>query len=136
MILERSGKKIGVIGYLTPDTMLISSPRKTIFYDEVKSINEESKKLDAQGVKIILALGHSGFLMDKKIAEQVPLVDAVIGGHTNTFLWNGPQPDLEVVEAPYPKVITQPSGKKVPVVQAYAYTKYLGKKMFQIFLII
>ena len=27
---------------------------------------------------------------------------------------------------PYPTIIEQKSGKKVPVVQAYAYTKYLG----------
>lgn len=31
------------------------------------------------------------------------------------------------MDGPYPKVITQKgSSKKVPVVQAYAYTKYLG----------
>lgn len=27
----------------------------------------------------------------------------------------------------YPSVVTQPGGKKVPVVQAYAYGKYLGR---------
>lgn len=127
VILEKSGRKIGIIGYLTPETMKISSPRNTIFYDEVKSLINESQRLDALGVKIIFALGHSGYLMDQKIAKGVPLVDAVIGGHTNTFLWNGPQPDNEPVEGPYPKVVTQDSGKQVPVVQAYAYTKYLGE---------
>lgn len=133
VILERSGRKIGVIGYLTPDTMKISSPRRTIFYDEVQSVMEESEKLDAQGVKIIIALGHSGFLIDQKIAKEVPLVDAVVGGHTNTFLWNGPAPDSETVEDPYPKVIIQESGKRVPVVQAFAYTKYLGKYSYHKF---
>lgn len=127
VILERSGRKIGIIGYLTPETTKISSPGKTIFSDEVKSITAESQRLDSLGVKIIIALGHSGYLMDQKIAKEVPLVDVVVGGHTNTFLWNGPQPDSEVVEDPYPKVVTQDSGKTVPVVQAYAYTKYLGK---------
>lgn len=136
VILERSGRKIGVIGYLTPDTTKISSPRNTIFYDEIKSVTEESQKLDDQGVKIIIALGHSGYLMDKKIAKEVPLVDVVVGGHTNTFLWNGPAPDTEAVEDPYPKVITQDSGKKVPVVQAFAYTKYLGKYFLSISLLI
>ncbi|KAJ8948435.1 hypothetical protein NQ318_007958 [Aromia moschata] len=65
--------------------------------------------------------------MDKRIAAEAPLVDVVVGGHTNTFLWNGAQPDTEQIVDPYPKVITQASGKKVPVVQAYAYTKYLGR---------
>lgn len=133
VILTKSGVQIGVIGYLTPETTKISSPGNTIFYDEVSSIVAESERLHAQGVKIILALGHSGYLMDKKIAKEVPLIDAVIGGHTNTFLWNGPKPDNEEVEDPYPKMITQDSGKQVPVVQAYAYTKYLGKYILRNF---
>ena len=36
-----------------------------------------------------------------------------------------PDPTDEVV-GPYPTVVKQSSGKQVPVVQAYAYTKYLG----------
>ncbi|KAF2905911.1 hypothetical protein ILUMI_00261, partial [Ignelater luminosus] len=126
VVLEVSGKKIGVIGYLTPETAQISAPENVIFLDEVASIKTESEKLDKDGVKIIIALGHSGYEMDKKIAKEVPLVDLVVGGHTNTFLWNGPKPDLEEVEGDYPTVIQQSSGKKVPVVQAYAYTKYMG----------
>ncbi|CAH1989492.1 unnamed protein product [Acanthoscelides obtectus] len=65
--------------------------------------------------------------MDQRIAAEVPLVDVVVGGHTNTFLWNGPQPDLEPIDGPYPFVVRQKGGKNVPVVQAYAYTKYLGR---------
>lgn len=35
-------------------------------------------------------------------------------------------PDREPSEGEYPTTVTQTSGKKVPVVQAYAFTKYLG----------
>ena len=76
-----------------------------------------------------LFIGHSGFDMDKKIAKECPLVDVVVGGHTNTFLYTEPEskPDREEAEGPYPTIIEQPeTGRKVPVVQAYAYTKYLG----------
>ncbi|CAG9812503.1 unnamed protein product [Phaedon cochleariae] len=126
-IVERGGRKIGIIGLLTPETKLISNPGKVIFLDEVESAKAESERLDALGIKIIIVLGHSGFLKDQEIAAKAPLVDAVVGGHTNTFLWNGPPPDTEAVDGPYPVVVTQESGKKVPVVQAYAYTKYLGR---------
>lgn len=34
--------------------------------------------------------------------------------------------DWEKPEGDYPTIVTQENGKKVPVVQAYAYTKYLG----------
>ena len=74
-------------------------------------------------------VGHSGFEMDKKIAKECPLVDVVVGGHTNTFLYTEPEskPDREEAEGPYPTIIEQPeTNRKVPVVQAYAYTKYLG----------
>ncbi|XP_060521912.1 protein 5NUC-like [Cylas formicarius] len=126
VILEVSGWQVGIIGYLTPETIKISSVGSIKFEDEVEAIKRESTNLQSLGVNIIIALGHSGYLTDQKIAEEVELVDVVIGGHSNTFLWNGKQPDYEPVEDPYPKIITQKSGKKVPVVQAYAYTKYLG----------
>ncbi|XP_015438965.1 PREDICTED: protein 5NUC-like [Dufourea novaeangliae] len=84
------------------------------------------KQLKSQGVNILIALGHSGFDVDKKIAREVEDIDLVIGGHTNTFLYNGKQPDLEVPEGLYPTEIKQKNGRKVYVVQAYAYTKYLG----------
>jgi len=35
---------------------------------------------------------------------------------------------VEKPSGPYPTIVTQPdSGRQVPVVQAYAYTKYLGR---------
>ena len=67
--------------------------------------------------------------MDKQIAKEVPDIDVVVGGHTNTFLSSDLEPpSKEAIDGQYPTLITQPGmkGKIVPVVQAYAYTKYLG----------
>lgn len=64
--------------------------------------------------------------MDRKIGENCPDIDLVIGGHSNTFLYNGRRPDLEEPVGLYPDVVTNKNDKKVPVVQAYAFTKYLG----------
>lgn len=126
IVLEKAGRKIGIIGYLTPETIVTSSVGKVTFENEVTAIRRESEALAAQGINIIIALGHSGYKMDQEIAKEVELIDVVVGGHTNTFLWNGKQPDYEQVEGPYPTIVTQSSGKRVPVIQAYAYTKYLG----------
>lgn len=125
-ILEVNGRKIGVIGYLTPETKILSTTDNVIFKDEVESIREEVKKLKKQGVDILIALGHSGFETDKKIAREVKDIDLVIGGHTNTFLYRGTPPDAEISEGFYPTEVLQEDGRKVYVVQAYAYTKYLG----------
>ncbi|EDW29319.1 GL18478 [Drosophila persimilis] len=74
-ILETQGTKIGVIGYLTPDTKRLTVMMDVEFYEEVVSINAEAKKLKAQGIKIIIALGHSGYLKDQEIAKNCPEVD-------------------------------------------------------------
>lgn len=95
------------------------------FTEEIAAINEEAQKLTADGVDIIIALGHSGILQDQQIALNCPLVDVVIGGHSHTFLFSGVATE-DTAYGPYPIVITQSTGRKVPVVQAYAFTKYLG----------
>lgn len=132
VIFERNGYKIGVIGYVTPETRFLAAPSDVIFLDEIQAVDKEAKRLKSKGVEILIALGHSGHEKDCIIAREVPDIDLVIGGHTNTFLWNGPKPPQgENPEGPYPKIIVQKSNKLVPVVQAYAYTKYIGKLRLQ-----
>lgn len=87
---------------------------------------------NSSGVRTIIALGHSGLPTDRRIAAECPGVDIVIGAHDDTFLWNvdmaaPPAEDAERVAGPYPLVVEQPgTGKRVPVVQAYRHTKYVG----------
>lgn len=56
---------------------------------EIPSVAAEAKRLKNDGVDILIALGHSGFEMDKQIARDVEDIDLVIGGHSNTFLYTG-----------------------------------------------
>ena len=65
----------------------ISNPGKVKFVDEISALTQEAKMLIEQGINIIIAVGHSGFKKDKEIAEKVPFIDLVVGGHTNTFLY-------------------------------------------------
>nr|ATU82509.1 venom 5' nucleotidase 2 [Lethocerus distinctifemur] len=124
--LKVDGTHIAVVGYLTPDTMFLSKTDKVFIMDEVESIRKAASEARAAGAKIVIAVGHSGFDMDRKIAQEVENIDVVVGGHTNTFLYTGDAPDIEVPASVYPHMETQASGKKVPVVQAFAWTKYLG----------
>lgn len=59
------------------------------FEDEVSALQLQVDKLQTLGINKIIALGHSGFTVDKEIAKRVRGVDVVIGGHTNTFLYTG-----------------------------------------------
>lgn len=56
---------------------------------EIPAVDAEAKRLKAEGVDILIALGHSGFQTDVEIAKRVEDIDLVIGGHSNTFLYTG-----------------------------------------------
>lgn len=127
VVFDIEGVKVGIIGYLTPETKVLAVHNDVEYISEIIALKEEVKKLQNNDVRIIIALGHSGFSRDLEIAREVEGLDLVIGGHTNTFLWNGTSPDSEKPLGPYPMYIEQTSGRQVPVVQAYAYTKYLGR---------
>jgi len=46
-------------------------------------------KLKKSGVEFIIALGHSGLEMDRRVAREVDGIDAVIGGHSHSYLFSG-----------------------------------------------
>lgn len=127
IIFNVTSHKVGIIGYLTPDTKILAVQNNVEYIDEIVALKKEVKKLQDEGVNIIIALGHSGYAKDLEIAKEVEGLDLVIGGHSNTFLWNGTVPDIEESQDSYPTYVVQASGRSVPVVQAYAYTKYFGK---------
>ena len=96
VIKDFDGIKVGIIGYISPRTAIISQPGPNItFHDEIYSVNQEAKKLKDQGVNIIIALGHSGYNFDKILASQAPDVDLVVGGHSHSFLYTGENPPDE-----------------------------------------
>jgi 2',3'-cyclic-nucleotide 2'-phosphodiesterase (5'-nucleotidase family) len=54
---------------------------------------------------ILIAVTHIGDKMDEKLVKEVDGIDAVVGGHSHTFITS-------------PRYATSPSGVKVPIVQA------------------
>lgn len=124
--LHIGGELIGIVGYITKDTPILAKPGDLVFLDEVESVQKEVDELMKEGVNKIIALGHAGYSMDKKIAKEVKGVDIVVGGHTNTFLYKGKPPSREKPEGDYPTIVKQDDGEIALVVQAYAYGKYLG----------
>nr|CAD7424035.1 unnamed protein product [Timema monikensis] len=126
VVIERDGRKIGIVGYIVKTVDELSSTEKLRFLDEVESVRSESARLKSQGVDIIVGLSHAGYGVDLVVAKQVPDIDVIVGGHSHTLLYTGTPPEGDIAEGPYPTVVTQASGKMVPIVQAYAYSKYLG----------
>ncbi|CAL8312143.1 unnamed protein product [Lota lota] len=126
-ILTVGQQKVGIVGYTSQETTALSQPGPHLeFGEEVSAVQLQVDKLLTLGVNKVIALGHSGFAMDQEIARKVRGVDVVIGGHTNTFLYTGSPPSSEVPAGPYPFLVKSEQGRDVPVVQAYAFGKYLG----------
>ncbi|WP_202299859.1 bifunctional metallophosphatase/5'-nucleotidase [Mesorhizobium sp. 131-2-1] len=124
IVLEVSGQKIGIVGAVTNDTPELASPGPNIaIADDVKSITAEVEKLKAQGVNKIIAVTHIGYNRERDVIAKIPGIDIVVGGHSHTLLSNT---DPKAA-GPYPTMVDNPDGYKVPVVQAASYSKYLGE---------
>jgi 2',3'-cyclic-nucleotide 2'-phosphodiesterase (5'-nucleotidase family) len=90
-IFERDGVKIGIIGLLTPDTVNMSNPRNLAGLKFLKPdgpVRQYMEELKTRGVKVIGLLSHMGVYDDRKMAEAVPGISFIIGGHSHTTLQN------------------------------------------------
>ncbi|PTE10033.1 bifunctional metallophosphatase/5'-nucleotidase [Mesorhizobium helmanticense] len=124
IVVEVGGQKIGIIGAVTNDTPELATPGPNItIEDDVKSITSEVEKLKAQGVNKIIAVTHIGYRRERDVIAKIPGVDVVVGGHSHSLLSNTDPK----AEGPYPTMVDNPDGYKVPVVQAASYSKYLGE---------
>ncbi|KAI4455195.1 nucleotidase-related [Holotrichia oblita] len=91
IVIEREGKKIGIIGVLTSGTKDVSNTGQLSFLDEVESINREARRLlDMEGVFTVIVISHCGFESETKMAKLVTNgISIIVGGHSNTLLYNG-----------------------------------------------
>lgn len=123
IIKDFGGEKVAIVSVLATDTDETSSPGDSIlFADEIGYLKEAVKEIEGQGIDKIVLLSHVGYPKDQEIAAAVDGIDVIVGGHSHTLLSNTD----ENAAGPYPTMVKSPSGKDVPIVQAYAYSKYLG----------
>ncbi len=119
VVVEKNGEQIGLIGVTPVNNDELSSPGPNIiFSDPSPAIQAEVDALSEQGVNKIIVLSHSGYPTDLVIAQNTTGVDLIIGGHSNTLLSNI---DEDAADS-YPSMMNG-----VPIVQAFAYGKYLGE---------
>ncbi len=123
-ILDVGGEKVGMVGYTTEDTAILSSPGPNVrFLNIEKTVQAAVSEMEAMGVNKIIAVSHAGFGRDQQVAATVRGLDVIIAGHTNTYLSNT-DPNAE---GPYPMVIDSPDGTPVLLVSDFAWGKYLGR---------
>ncbi|GIX11265.1 bifunctional UDP-sugar hydrolase/5'-nucleotidase [Elioraea sp.] len=123
-VIERGGVRIGVVGLTTVDTPRISSPGPRVrFGDEEAGLRAGVAQARASGAEVVVALTHVGLEADRRLAAAVPGISAVIGGHSHTLLSNA----APEAAGRYPLPIAGATGFAVPVVQAGAFNRWLGR---------
>ena len=122
-ILDVGSEKIGIVGALAEDTPEISTTGPNVAFEKaVTYVRGAIEALEAQGITRNIVLTHIGYTVDQALAEAVPGIDVIVGGHSHTLLSNTD----EHAAGPYPTIVKSPDGKDVPIVTAGQYGKYLG----------
>jgi 5'-nucleotidase/UDP-sugar diphosphatase len=110
VILERAGLKIGIFGLTTDGLAHLTSgtaSEKMRVIDEREAAAVQVELLEPQ-VDLVVALTHIGLDSDKALAEAVPGIDLIVGGHSHTPLY-------EPVKV-----------RSTWIVQAGSYARHLG----------
>ncbi|CAH1954434.1 unnamed protein product, partial [Acanthoscelides obtectus] len=128
IVLERNGKKIGIIGVTVSNCPELSHTGKLKFLPESASVNAEADRLVKEiGVFTNIVLSHAGYDKDQLVAANASeKISLIVGGHTHTFLYTGDHLGPDNPEGPYPTVVKSKSGHDVLITQAAAFSKYVG----------
>lgn len=105
-----NGLKIGVFGLIGDDAVnKAARPDDVVFTDPIETAQKMVERLLEEGADILISVNHSGVYEDRILAEAVPEIDVIVGGHTHTPLY-------EPIRV----------GKTI-IVQAGSYLSYLGR---------
>lgn len=123
-IFEVDGKKVAVIGYISEETEFLSQGGSEVTFNEIESaLSSTIKEIEQQNINIIIGLSHAGLARDESIAQNIPGLDIIVGGHSHSLLSNT---DNSAVDG-YPVVYTSSLNEPVIVVTASYNGKYLGR---------
>ena len=123
-IIERGGKRIGVIGLSVRLAGLVSPNRlgNMKYEHPYKIVNRLARRLrNREKCDLVILLSHCGYNggkeqnpTDEMIAKNTEGVDIIIGGHSHTFIKK-------------PMLVESKTGKKVMIVQAGAKGEEVGR---------
>ncbi len=116
-MIEVGDLKVGVVGLTTPYDAP-SQPNATFLGAAdppaglIAIAAPQVAALRGAGADAVILLSHLGIQLDRLLAQYLPGVDAIVGGHDH----------YELAEA-----VTGPGGKLVPIVHAGAYYQQIGR---------
>lgn len=117
---------IAIVGLTTEHTEIISSPSdNTRFIKAKRAARKAVKALRQYGVNKIVFLTHLGLEEDKLLAQSVPGIDVIIGGHSPELLGDHSNIGLGN-EFPSPIMETGPKGDPVCIMHSGEYSRTIG----------
>lgn len=80
--------KLLVIGLTTPETTYTTNPKNVIglTFGNPAEVSIDILAEQSDKYEVAVGLTHLGFAADKKMAEGVPELDIIVGGHSHTLL--------------------------------------------------
>ncbi|MGH7556434.1 MAG: bifunctional metallophosphatase/5'-nucleotidase [Gemmatimonadota bacterium] len=91
LVLERGGRRIGVIGLYNPTILLERAMRDSVVVEDiVESARRAVDDLRRQDVDLVVALSHLSYKGSRALAEYVPGIDLILSGHGGKSL-SGPE---------------------------------------------
>ena len=115
LVVERKGKRIGIIGLTTPETKILAARTDYArFLPVLPVVQAKLAEFKKAGADIVIVVSHIGFEADKELARTVPGINVIVGGHSHTVL------------PTYPAVEADPEGNPVFIVTAGQAGQYVG----------
>jgi 5'-nucleotidase len=81
VITDWNGVKVGIVGLLGDWLDLVGPDAQAQYKDFITVGQQEVANLKAQGAQLIIALTHMDMAEDRALAEAVPDIDLILGGH-------------------------------------------------------
>jgi 2',3'-cyclic-nucleotide 2'-phosphodiesterase (5'-nucleotidase family) len=89
IIKDYQGLKIGIVGVVTdetPELTLASSTDRLLFRPPAPVVEFYRNLMEVEGIDLLMVLSHLGLDEDRKLAEEVPGIGLIIGGHSHDLL--------------------------------------------------
>lgn len=114
----------GLIGVTTPELKQVVNSKAKMqgetvqsFPETVANVKAQVEWLESQGINKVILLSHMGTDLDRKLAQMVPGIDVIIGGHSHDVI-EGITPGYNYLQTP--------RGEPVLVLQAGKNAQYIG----------
>jgi 5'-nucleotidase / UDP-sugar diphosphatase len=118
VIKKIGNEKVAFVGAVTPDLESLATNMQGVKLkvkgnDWINPVRDEVLKLKSEGIDKIVLLTHCGVKSEKELAERIPEVDAIVGGHSHTRLEK-------------PLIVKHADGSTTSIVQTGCYGRAVG----------